>query len=602
MSQPAPPPIPPRVRHDSVSSTGAGSAAQPPPLMPKNPALTLQHHASNSSLNSTIAASVGGGGGGAASFQMQHNRAASTTSTSSATESLALAAAFPPQSPAPFQPSSPPQPAGPLSRQPSANVTNTNVASAAANSPNPDSMRKRAPSDFEFGDVLGEGSYSTVVLAKEKSTSRYFAVKILEKKHIIKEKKVKYVNTEKDVLNRVNHPFFVRLFYTFQDVERLYFVISFAANGELLTTIKKLGSFDERCAQFYAAEIVVALEYLHNLGVIHRDLKPENILLDTDMHIKITDFGSAYLIGQDAETDVRANSFVGTAEYVSPELLTEKIASKASDWWALGCIIYQMLAGRPPFRAGNEYQTFQKITKLDYSIPNGFPPAARDLVEKLLVLDSSKRLGSDSAGGVNAIKSHPFFRGLEWNSLHMQQPPALVPYLPPISRNSVPLHSVIRDDDDEEAAPLQSALESFTLTAPERAGMRSQLLLRQAQESQWHRFVQVDELIIKTGIIHKRKGLFSKRRQLVLTDKPRCLYIDVDKMEIKGEIPWSTEMRFEVKNKKTFFIHTPNRTYYLEDLSADAYGWCEQFNALLKQYRATIAAGMHLRQQQNLDS
>lgn len=103
------------------------------------------------------------------------------------------------------------------------------------------------------------------------------------------------------------------------------------------------------------------------------------------MHIKITDFGSAKMEDENDEVDARANSFVGTAEYVSPELLTEKMATKASDLWALGCIIYQLLAGRPPFRAGNEYQTFQKITKLEYSIPNGFPPAAKDLVEKLLV-------------------------------------------------------------------------------------------------------------------------------------------------------------------------------------------------------------------------
>ncbi|EXX77803.1 Pkh1p [Rhizophagus irregularis DAOM 197198w] len=113
---------------------------------------------------------------------------------------------------------------------------------------------------------------------------------------------------------------------------------------------------------------------MHSQGVIHRDLKPENILLDEKMHVKVTDFGTAKILEQNAEgeEDDRANSFVGTAEYVSPELLKEKAACKSSDFWALGCIIYQLIAGRPPFKGANEYRTFQKIVNLEYSFPDGF--------------------------------------------------------------------------------------------------------------------------------------------------------------------------------------------------------------------------------------
>jgi 3-phosphoinositide dependent protein kinase-1 len=301
---------------------------------------------------------------------------------------------------------------------------------------------KKGVRDFVFGRTLGEGSYSTVLLATDRQTLKEYAVKILDKKHIIKEKKIKYVNIEKDTLNRlIEHPGIVRLYYTFQDSTSLYYVLDIASGGELLGVLKKIGSFDEECTRFYGAQILDAIEHMHNRGVIHRDLKPENVLLDDQMHIKITDFGTAKLLpdprqpkdptksydmAADEEESTRARSFVGTAEYVSPELLTEKNACKASDLWAFGCIIYQLLTGRPPFKASNEYQTFQKIVALDYEFPPGFPPAARDLVERLLVLDPQRRLS------IEHIKNHEFFRGIQWGrGLWRMKAPRLKPYVPP---------------------------------------------------------------------------------------------------------------------------------------------------------------------------
>ncbi len=301
---------------------------------------------------------------------------------------------------------------------------------------------KKGVKDFNFGRTLGEGSYSTVLAATDRQSSREYAIKVLDKKHIIKEKKVKYVNIEKDTLNRLtDHPGIVRLYYTFQDERSLYFVLDLATGGELLGILRKMSTFDLDCTKFYAAQILDAVEYMHLRGIIHRDLKPENVLLDDQMHVKITDFGTAKILdlpGQSrfgnvsvtndrldgADTD-RAVSFVGTAEYVSPELLTDKNACKASDLWAFGCIIYQLLAGRPPFKAGNEYQTFQKIVGLEYTFPDRFPVVAKDLIEKLLVLDPADRLPID------AIKRHPFFDGIQWGKgLWKQKPPKLRSFKP----------------------------------------------------------------------------------------------------------------------------------------------------------------------------
>jgi 3-phosphoinositide dependent protein kinase-1 len=300
------------------------------------------------------------------------------------------------------------------------------------NSTSSTDSRKKNPSDFEFGRILGEGSYSTVLYASEPFENKEYAVKVLDKGHIVKEKKIKYVTIEKDVLHKLKHPFCVKLYYTFQDSTSLYFVLEYCPNGDILGLLRKKGRFDSDGSVFYIAEIISAVEYIHSCKVIHRDLKPENILLDKDFHIKITDFGSAKILDKEDPNDQnqKRRSFVGTAEYCSPELLNREFSSYASDVWAIGCIFYQFVVGVPPFRGPNEYQTFQKILNLEYDIPTQLNAIQVKFIHDILCIDPTTR------PTLFDMMKFAIFGKIDWSNLCTQIPPEL-PTLEPYIKNSV---------------------------------------------------------------------------------------------------------------------------------------------------------------------
>ncbi|XP_017485727.1 PREDICTED: putative 3-phosphoinositide-dependent protein kinase 2 [Rhagoletis zephyria] len=253
-------------------------------------------------------------------------------------------------------------------------------------------------------------------------------------KAILREKSIMKVLTENV------SPFIIQLFATFQDETRLYFALNYCVNGELLSFINQQEVFDEEAALFYMAEILLALEHLHRLGIVHRDLKPENILLTEKLHIQITDFGSAINLN-DPNQEIedknmfnnlnsyrnRKNSFVGTAQYVSPEMLTNKKITPMADIWAYACILYQMLTSKPPFVSGNEYMIFQKIQNLEYTFPDDFPSDAKHLIQSILKIKSTERLGANDdlqKGGYESIRSHPYFAPLngDWDMLNKLPP------------------------------------------------------------------------------------------------------------------------------------------------------------------------------------
>ncbi|KAJ7039236.1 kinase-like protein [Mycena alexandri] len=298
--------------------------------------------------------------------------------------------------------------------------------------------------DFQFGRTLGEGAYSTVKLGTSRTDGKQYAVKVITKSHLIRAHKTETAAAERKALIRLNgHPGIVSLYHAFQDEWSLYFVIDLASNGEMQSLISRLGSLSTACAQYYAAQIADALEYMHSKDVIHRDLKPENLLLDDAFRIKITDFGTGKVLENGAQ---RATTFVGTAQYQAPELLELKETTKrssfylsaapfvaltsqySSDYWAFGCVVYQMIAGRFAFNDRSDYLTWQKVKKVEYEFPNGFDEQAKNLVQQLLVHDPLKRLGAGPRGSSNdpsALKSHTFFASIVWASLWTDPAPAI---------------------------------------------------------------------------------------------------------------------------------------------------------------------------------
>lgn len=310
----------------------------------------------------------------------------------------------------------------------------------------PASPRKRTARDYQFGTKIGEGSYSTVFLAMDLFNKKTYAIKVLSKKHIVKEDKIKYVNIEKTTLHRLGqqHPGIVQLYFTFQDELSLFFVLDFAEYGELLSIIAKFGSLLEAVLKFYMLQIVDAVRFIHLKGVVHRDLKPENILVGYDFNLKITDFGAAKLIGDvDDSQDEKINydsvpenankdhdrkgSFVGTAEYVPPELLKYNACGFETDIWAMGCILFQFFNGLPPFKGNTEYLTFEKIIALNYSYRVPVPPMVKDIVDKILVYEPQKRLT------IPQIQSMLWFKGVPWNDrdyIWGRKVPRFEPYSP----------------------------------------------------------------------------------------------------------------------------------------------------------------------------
>ncbi|EFA78543.1 protein kinase 3 [Heterostelium album PN500] len=279
--------------------------------------------------------------------------------------------------------------------------------------------KKLAIDDFELLKVLGVGSFGRVFLVRKKDNQRLYAMKVLNKKEMMKKKQIAHTNTEKMVLSTMDHPFIVRLHFAFQNDEYLFMCMDYIPGGELFHHLQKAGRFPEELAKFYIAEVITSLDYLHSNNIIYRDIKPENILLDADGHIKLTDFGLSKsgitsVVGGKTGDGQFATTFCGTPEYLAPEIITGAGHGKAADWWSVGILLFEMLTGRSPFLASNRNDMYKAMIQGNLRLPMFLSPDSQDLLEKLLVPDPKKRLGS---GGVQEIQNHPFFELIPWRML-----------------------------------------------------------------------------------------------------------------------------------------------------------------------------------------
>nr|AML78326.1 putative LOV domain-containing protein [Eleusine coracana] len=297
---------------------------------------------------------------------------------------------------------------------------------------------------------LGCGDTGSVHLVELHGSGELFAMKAMDKSVMLNRNKVHRVCIEREIYSLLDHPFLPTLYTSFQTPTHVCLITDFCPGGELFALLDRqpMKIFREESARFYAAEVVIGLEYLHCLGVIYRDLKPENILLQEDGHIVLTDFDLSFLTPSKphvikhstsrrrkskeylpptfaSEPATPSNSFVGTEEYIAPEVITGASHTSAIDWWALGILLYEMLYGRTPFRGKNRKRTFYNILHKELTFPSSIPVslAAKQLIHGLLQRDPTSRFGSTA--GANDIKQHPFFQDIYWPLIRCMSPPEL---------------------------------------------------------------------------------------------------------------------------------------------------------------------------------
>lgn len=288
-------------------------------------------------------------------------------------------------------------------------------AEAAANS------RIYSLDELDTMATVGTGTFGRVFLVKDKKSKAFFALKQMKISDVIRLKQEQHVHNEKEVLTEISHPFLIRLFWTHHDDRFLYMLMDYVPGGELFSYLRSRGRFSNATGLFYTSEIVCAIEYLHSKEIVYRDLKPENILLDSEGHIRLTDFGFAKKLSD------RTWTLCGTPEYLAPEVIQSKGHGRAVDWWALGILVFEMLAGHPPFFDDNPFGIYQKILSGKLEFPRHLDFYVKDLIKKFLVIDRARRLGN-MKNGADDVKKHRWFKTVDWDAVPLRKlKPPIVP-------------------------------------------------------------------------------------------------------------------------------------------------------------------------------
>ena len=491
--------------------------------------------------------------------------------------------------------------------QSSKNHMSSNMSTAST-------QKKSSIEDFTIIQELGSGSYAKVILGKHNENGKLYAIKKINKNMINNFEKQHEVHIEKNILAELKHPNIVKLHKTFQDKKSLYFVLDYCKNKDLGKLMNNLRKLDYKSAQFYAAEILSAISFMHSKGIYHRDLKPENIGIDDDMHLKLLDFATSvktnkffdlktmrfidireddinYLMEQDKKDNIEDNViqvgkynilmlkhfFVGTPEYVSPEVLEHNypLIGPGVDIWALGVMIYLFFTGTTPFKAKKESVILENIKNMKFSLDNEenpIPQEAKDLISKILIKDPRQRLGYNS-NDYSEIKNHPFFTGINFDNLEFEDPPILdiketlkeFGYiLPKEKRNSIinQLTEDKKDSSDDDNENNEKKGHKRRLSADNFDDLKNNL----KGETIEHNLIndEDDKVILEAKLLKKSPWLHYNKRIVKFYSKGHIDYFDPDTKELKGSFILNSNCRVNVIDEYKFEIETINRKYFFK--------------------------------------
>ena len=463
--------------------------------------------------------------------------------------------------------------------------------------------------DFEIVSLSGKGAYGTVLKAKLKSDSsnKLYAIKVMDIKALIQIKKLYQAYLECDILSQIHNPFIVDILGSFNEHGKIYIVMEYLSKGDFSDFIRLNYPLKLDTIKFYAAEIVKCLEFLQSKKIVHRDLKPENIMLNEKWHIQFIDFATARILGKyfdkenmefktddnyydisetddlkgnkiainddfedvlddldlddiKAKPERRGMTFVGTAEYISPEVLGDKPAGFGSDIWTLGIMLYQMFYGKTPFKERTNYLIFRKIDQLKIDFTSNqinIPDEAKDLINKILVKDPLKRLGAGEPGSeydINHLKSHPFFNGIDWNNLENMTPPY-----------SEKFDFLLKDQINK----------SNSLTY-------SKDSLKKDKEIEVNK-ENKDTIIKEAELDKKSPWLHYYKRKVILYSTPKFVWIDPSNNKIKGEIFLDKSVKVAHINMNIFDIVCTKKNYRFKT-DGEALVWEKIITDTIKKY------------------
>ena len=457
--------------------------------------------------------------------------------------------------------------------------------------------------DFDVIALSGKGAYGTVLKVKFKKdiNEKYYAIKVMDISALDRIKKLYQAYLECDILSQLESPYIVDILGAFDEHRKIYIVMQYLSKGDFSDFIRLNYPLKLDTIQFYSAEIVNFLDYIQSKKIVHRDLKPENIMINSNWHLQVIDFATARVLGkyfdkqkmvfktdtyydisetddlkgnkiaineEDDECDDvqrperRGMTFVGTAEYVSPEVLGDKPAGFGSDIWALGIMIYQMFYGKTPFKEKTNYLIFRKIEqlKIDFSPNVNIPDEAKDLITKILVKEPSKRLGAGELGteyDIAHLKNHPYFKGIDWNNLHNITPPNSENFDYLMSKKN----SIQKNSSDIENPKAKKKEENNG------GGNEDQ------------------DIVLRKGYLEKKSPwLHYNKRKFILYSTPKLVYIDPSNNKIKGEIFLDKKFKVNHISMTVFDLVSPKRSFRFRASDGDVLVWEKSITEAIKQY------------------